>query len=203
MKKSQNSPTSSTRWKPTSRQTGREVKGRKDLAANDANYAKWAHQRILDAHIWRNSRHSRLSLSFPLHVLPHPVRCKLDPVFNRRMAVEDEFDDLVRALVRQIQVRQFFHARNKGQRISGYIQRVEIRGSFQPPGQIIYARQDKERQNRHEKCEQRKVGNVRKAAKTPCRGKRRKKTMGGIKGNDCKDRLKCDALPDVVLHVVA
>src|SRR6267143_2156052 len=114
------------------------------------------------------------------------------------MAVEDEFDDLIRVLVRQ-----FLHARNKGKRISGYIQRVEIRGSFQPPGQIIYARQDKERQNGHEKCEQRKIGNVRKAAETPCGGKRRKKTMGRIKGDDRKDRLKRDALPDMVLHVVA
>ena len=30
------------------------------FAANDANYTKWAHQRILDAPIWCNSRHWRL-----------------------------------------------------------------------------------------------------------------------------------------------
>src|SRR5438552_15215616 len=35
----------------------------KEVAANDANYAKWAHQTILDAPILRNSRHSRLLLS--------------------------------------------------------------------------------------------------------------------------------------------
>src|SRR5437870_10272903 len=39
-----------------------EPQRHKDLAANYANDAKWAHQRILDAPIWRHSRNSRLSL---------------------------------------------------------------------------------------------------------------------------------------------
>ncbi|PYS27755.1 MAG: hypothetical protein DMG11_15310 [Acidobacteria bacterium] len=45
--------------------SGKEPQGYGKSAANYTNYAKWAHQRILDAPIWRNSRNSRLIFRIP------------------------------------------------------------------------------------------------------------------------------------------
>src|SRR2546422_3611622 len=49
-------------------------------AANYANDAKWAHQRILDAPIWRHSRNSRLLVHFlitsPSSETARPSRCR-------------------------------------------------------------------------------------------------------------------------------
>ena len=39
------------------------------------------------------------------HVLPHTIRRQLDPFLHRWVTIEDKFDQLVRGLVRQIQIR--------------------------------------------------------------------------------------------------
>ena len=63
-------------------------------------------------------------LASSLDVLADAVRGELDTRFHRRMAVKDKLDNLIRTLVRQVQLRQLLHTGNKSQRIARCVERV-------------------------------------------------------------------------------
>src|SRR5713226_1688659 len=54
------------------------------------------------------TRIARLTL---LHIMADSIRGKLNPAIHRWMAVKDEFDDLIRGFVGEIEIRQLLHTR--------------------------------------------------------------------------------------------